>query len=62
MFMHGGLAHLAGNMWFLWIFGDNIEDDIGRWRYLVFYLLCGILASRGSSSAALAISDNERCQ
>src|SRR5205085_2910943 len=45
MFMHGGLAHLAGNMWFLWIFGDNIEDDLGRWRYLAFYLLCGILAS-----------------
>jgi len=45
IFMHGGLAHLAGNMWFLWIFGDNIEDDLGRWRYLVFYLLCGILAS-----------------
>jgi membrane associated rhomboid family serine protease len=45
MFMHGGLAHLAGNMWFLWIFGDNIEDDMGRGRYLVFYLLCGILAS-----------------
>jgi membrane associated rhomboid family serine protease len=45
MFMHGGLAHLAGNMWFLWIFGDNIEDDMGRWRYLVFYLLCGLIAS-----------------
>jgi rhomboid family protein len=45
MFMHGGLAHLAGNMWFLWIFGDNIEDDLGRVRFLVFYLLCGILAS-----------------
>jgi membrane associated rhomboid family serine protease len=45
MFMHGGLAHIAGNMWFLWIFGDNIEDDLGHWRYLVFYLLCGILAS-----------------
>jgi membrane associated rhomboid family serine protease len=45
MFMHGGLAHLGGNMWFLWIFGDNIEDDMGRWRYLVFYLLCGLIAS-----------------
>jgi membrane associated rhomboid family serine protease len=45
MFMHGGLAHLAGNMWFLWIFGDNIEDDMGRGRYLIFYLACGILAS-----------------
>ncbi len=45
MFMHGGIAHLLGNMWFLWIFGDNIEDDLGRGKYLAFYLLCGILAS-----------------
>jgi rhomboid family protein len=52
MFMHGGLAHLAGNMWFLWIFGDNIEDDVGRVRYLVFYLLCGILASLAHVAAS----------
>ena len=45
MFMHGGLMHLAGNMWFLWIFGDNIEQDLGHVRYLVFYLLTGLLAS-----------------
>lgn len=45
MFMHGGIAHLAGNMWFLWIFGDNIEHDLGKLRYLVFYLLCGLIAS-----------------
>ncbi len=45
MFMHGGIAHLLGNMWFLWIFGDNIEQDLGRVRYLLFYLLCGIIAS-----------------
>ena len=45
MFMHGGIAHLLGNMWFLWIFGDNIEKDMGRMRYLVFYVLCGILAA-----------------
>jgi membrane associated rhomboid family serine protease len=45
MFMHGGIAHILGNMWFLWIFGDNIEDDMGRGRYLLFYVLCGILAS-----------------
>jgi rhomboid family protein len=45
MFMHGGLAHLGGNMWFLWIFGDNIEDDMGPVRYLVFYLLTGLAAS-----------------
>jgi membrane associated rhomboid family serine protease len=45
IFMHGGLAHLFGNMLFLWIFGDNIEHRIGHLRYLIFYLLCGILAS-----------------
>ncbi|MEX2174734.1 MAG: rhomboid family intramembrane serine protease [Pirellulaceae bacterium] len=45
MFMHGGIAHLLGNMWFLWIFGDNIEDDVGKVRYVAFYLLCGLLAS-----------------
>jgi len=45
MFMHGGIAHLLGNMWFLWIFGDNIEQDLGRIRYLAFYLLCGLFAS-----------------
>jgi membrane associated rhomboid family serine protease len=45
MFMHGGIAHLAGNMWFLWIFGDNVEDDMGHARYAVFYLLTGVIAS-----------------
>jgi membrane associated rhomboid family serine protease len=45
MFMHGGIAHLLGNMWFLWIFGDNIEHDLGKLGYLVFYLVCGILAA-----------------
>lgn len=45
MFMHAGFAHLLGNMWFLWIFGDNIEHDLGKIRYLLFYLLCGLLAS-----------------
>ena len=45
IFMHGGWAHLLGNMWFLWIFGDNIEDDMGKPRYIVFYLLTGLLAS-----------------
>ena len=44
MFMHGGLAHIFGNMLFLWIFGDNIEDRLGHLRYLIFYLICGILA------------------
>jgi len=45
MFMHGGFAHLFGNMLFLWIFGDNIEDRLGHFRYLLFYLVCGVLAS-----------------
>ncbi|HEX8476591.1 MAG TPA: rhomboid family intramembrane serine protease [Pyrinomonadaceae bacterium] len=45
MFMHGGLAHLFGNMLYLWIFGDNLEDRLGHFRYLAFYLVCGILAS-----------------
>lgn len=44
MFMHGGLMHLAGNMLFLYIFGDNVEDAMGHSRYLLFYLLCGMLA------------------
>ena len=45
MFMHGGIAHIAGNMLFLWIFGDNLEDKMGHFRYFFFYLLCGIIAS-----------------
>jgi membrane associated rhomboid family serine protease len=45
MFMHGGIAHLLGNMWFLFIFGDNVEDRMGHIRYLAFYLLTGIIAS-----------------
>ncbi|MGH9935841.1 MAG: rhomboid family intramembrane serine protease [Blastocatellia bacterium] len=45
MFMHGGLMHLGGNMLYLWIFGDNVEDRMGHLKYLIFYLLCGFLAS-----------------
>lgn len=44
MFLHGGFLHILGNMWFLYIFGDNIEDTIGHIRYLLFYLLCGLAA------------------
>lgn len=44
MFMHGGLAHLGGNMFYLWIFGDNLEDTLGHLKYLIFYLLCGVIA------------------
>lgn len=42
MFLHGGFLHIAGNMLFLWIFGDNIEDAMGHLRFLIFYLLCGV--------------------
>src|SRR5215813_15462160 len=45
MFMHGGILHIAGNMLYLWIFGDNIEDNFGHLRFLVFYLLCGLIAA-----------------
>jgi membrane associated rhomboid family serine protease len=45
MFLHGGWLHIIGNMWFLWIFGDNIEDHIGHFPYLIFYLVCGFAAS-----------------
>lgn len=45
MFLHGGFLHLLGNMWLLWIFGDNLEDQLGHFRFLVFYLACGMAAS-----------------
>jgi len=44
MFLHGGLLHLGGNMLYLWIFGNNVEDLLGRGRYLAFYLVCGLVA------------------
>lgn len=61
MFMHGGLAHIFGNMLFLWIFGDNLEHRLGHARYLVFYLVCGVLASLAHvfSTAALSSSPEE---
>ncbi len=45
MFIHGGFLHIAGNMLYLWIFGNNIEDATGRLRFIVFYLLCGVFAA-----------------
>ena len=42
MFLHGGWLHLIGNMWFLWVFGDNVEDRLGHFSYLIFYLVCGV--------------------
>lgn len=45
MFLHGGLLHILGNMWILWIFGDNVEDYLGHFYYLLFYLVCGTVAA-----------------
>jgi membrane associated rhomboid family serine protease len=47
MFLHGSWMHVIGNMWYLWIFGDNVEDRVGHGRFIFFYLLCGIAASLG---------------
>ena len=58
MFMHGGWAHILGNMLYLWIFGDNLEDRLGHGRYLIFYLLVGLLASLAHVFASVLIGDN----
>jgi membrane associated rhomboid family serine protease len=47
MFLHGGWSHVIGNMWYLWIFGDNVEDRLGHGRFVAFYLLCGLVAAFG---------------
>jgi rhomboid family protein len=47
MFLHGSWLHLLGNMWFLWLFGNNVEDSMGRLRFIIFYLLCGLAAAAG---------------
>jgi membrane associated rhomboid family serine protease len=52
MFLHGGLLHFGGNMLYLWIFGDNVEDRMGHGRFVVFYLLCGTAAALGQTIAA----------
>ena len=54
MFLHGSFFHLAGNMWMLWIFGDNVEDAMGHGRYLFFYLLCGLVAAFAQGVAGAA--------
>src|SRR5215510_9118994 len=59
MFMHGGIAHIAGNMLFLWIFGDNIEDRLGHVRYIIFYLLCGVIASLAHVFATAAFATDQ---
>ena len=60
MFMHGGIAHIAGNMLFLWIFGDQIEDRLGHIRYAIFYLVCGVLASLAHVFATAALAGSEQ--
>ncbi len=49
MFLHGGIMHLAGNMLYLWIFGNNVEDSMGHARFVIFYLLCGVAAAVGQA-------------
>jgi membrane associated rhomboid family serine protease len=60
MFMHGSLLHLGGNMLFLWIFGDNVEDRLGHIRYLMFYLICGLLASLAHVFTTAALSGDSQ--
>lgn len=59
IFMHGGWMHLLGNMLFLWIFGDNLENTLGHGRYLIFYLVCGLLASLAHVFTTVAFGDNQ---
>lgn len=59
MFMHGGIAHIAGNMLFLWIFGDNVEHRMGHLRYLIFYLVTGIIASLAHVLTTVMFSTDE---
>jgi membrane associated rhomboid family serine protease len=58
MFMHGGLAHIFGNMLYLWIFGDNLENTMGHLRYLFFYLVCGIIAGLSHVFTTVAFGGN----
>src|SRR5439155_24349660 len=58
MFMHGGFAHIFGNMLFLWIFGDNVEHRMGHVRYLIFYLVCGVLASLSHVITSVMLATN----
>jgi membrane associated rhomboid family serine protease len=51
MFLHGGWLHLLGNLWFLWVFGNNVEDSMGPARFVAFYLLCGVVAAAAQVAA-----------
>ena len=54
MFLHGSWGHIIGNMWFLWVFGDNVEDKLGKVRYIIFYLLSGLGAAVTQTAISLA--------
>ncbi len=54
MFLHGSWMHILGNMWFFWIFGNNVEDAMGRGRFIIFYLMCGLAAAIGQVVASPA--------
>ena len=56
MFLHGGWMHIIGNMWFLWIFGNNVEDSMGHVRFVVFYLLCGFAAAAAADLLQIPVS------
>lgn len=58
MFMHGSIAHIFGNMIFLWVFGDNIENKLGHLRYLIFYLFCGVLSALSQVFATVMFNGN----
>jgi membrane associated rhomboid family serine protease len=59
MFMHGSIMHIFGNMLFLWIFGDNLEDRMGHVRYLIFYLVCGVIASLAHVFSTVLFGGNQ---
>lgn len=58
MFLHGGISHIGGNMLYLWIFGDNLEDLMGHFKYLVFYLICGIVSGLSHVFMTMALNQN----
>ncbi len=59
MFMHGGWLHIVGNMWFLWVFGDNIEDRIGKFRYVIFYITTGLAAAFSQIAISLTFGGGD---
>jgi len=59
MFLHGSWFHIIGNMWFLWVFGDNVEDRVGKLKYVVFYLLCGFGAAFAQTFISLVFGGGQ---